>query len=140
MSTREIIKRLCAEKGISVQKLELDLGFSNGSIQKSADNMKVNRLIQIAQYFGVTVEYLIGSEKIQNDPETHTWEYVESAKDNQQEQQEYYIDPATAKLTEFLHKNPEYAILFDATTRVKPKDIKLALRAIGLFIEEENDD
>ena len=126
MTTREIIKDLCEKKGISIQKLETELGFSNGSIAKSADNFKANRLLQISKYFNVSMEYLMGSEDFEFDPETKTWEV-----------NGYYQDDKTAELAEFLHKNPEYSVLFDASRKVKPEDLQKALKAIGIFIEEE---
>lgn len=126
MTTREIIKDLCEKKGISIQKLETELGFSNGSIAKSADNFKANRLLQISKYFNVSMEYLMGSEDFEFDQETKTWEV-----------NGYYQDNKTAELAEFLHKNPEYSVLFDASKKVKPEDLHKALKAIGIFIDEE---
>lgn len=138
MNMVERIKAICKERKIPISKLEKECGFANGYIsQLKKGTMPADRLRKCAEYLNVDSEYLMGSENIVNDTETHTWDY---AQDAGYHQADYYQDPATAKLAEFLHKNPEYAILFDATTRVKPKDIKLALRAIGLFIEEENDD
>ena len=36
----------------------------------------------------------------------------------------YYDDPETRELVEFLHKSPEYKVLFDAAKRVPPEDIE----------------
>lgn len=54
------IKMICAERNISVYKLEKDLGFSPASICKweksipSADKLKA-----VADYFGVPMEYFM---------------------------------------------------------------------------------
>ena len=37
----------------------------------------------------------------------------------------YYIDKDARELAEFLYKNPEYRVLFDATRKVKPEDINI---------------
>lgn len=53
------IRNLCLRKKISIAKLERDLGFANGSIAKSDEKIQANRLNAIAEYFGVTMEYLL---------------------------------------------------------------------------------
>lgn len=61
VSTYEIIQDLCKEKGISVRKLEEDLNFSRNTVylfKKTLPN--ATRLAEIADYFGVSVDYLMG--------------------------------------------------------------------------------
>lgn len=65
MANIEIIRRLCKENKISISKLETELGYSNGSIAKTS-NMSADRLKQIADYFDVTMEYLITGELLNN--------------------------------------------------------------------------
>ena len=43
---------------------------------------------------------------------------------------EYYLDPEAAELAEFLHKNPDYKVLFDASRNVKPEDIEFVCQMI----------
>ena len=60
MNTKERIKRLCKESGISVNKLETDLGFGTGyvsKLEKSTPNTKKIQLI--SDYFKVSVDYLM---------------------------------------------------------------------------------
>ena len=53
------IKILCKEKKLSVNKLEEKLGFSKGSLCKiDANNPSVEKMQKLADFFGVTVEYL----------------------------------------------------------------------------------
>jgi len=60
MNNLDIIKDLCKEKGISISKLEKTLNIGNGAIAKSTSNyMRSDRLKAIADYFGVTMEYLM---------------------------------------------------------------------------------
>lgn len=61
MTTLEIIKILCVRKGITIKKLEKELGFSNGSISKPSEKgMSSERLLAVSKYFNVSMEYLMG--------------------------------------------------------------------------------
>ena len=42
----------------------------------------------------------------------------------------YYIDKDARDIANFLHKNPEYRVLFDATRNVKPEDISFVKTVI----------
>lgn len=42
----------------------------------------------------------------------------------------YYIDAEARDLAEFLHKSPEYKVLFDASRKVKPEDIEFVRQMI----------
>lgn len=63
MSLKDTIKSLCKSNGISMNKLESELGFAKGYIsklEKSTPNSA--KLQKIADYFGVTLDYLMGSK------------------------------------------------------------------------------
>lgn len=56
----ENIKRLAKEKGITVRKIEQDLGLSNGSIGKYDHAApSVYRAFDIANYLGCTIYDLV---------------------------------------------------------------------------------
>ena len=66
MTIYERIESLRNSKNISQGKLERELGFSNGSISKWKNSMpKPERLQKIADYFGVSMEYLMTGETLQ---------------------------------------------------------------------------
>lgn len=53
------IKELCKRDSISVNKLEQKLGFAKGSLCRiDVNKPSVDKLQKIADFFGVTVEYL----------------------------------------------------------------------------------
>lgn len=61
MNMYERIEFLRKKEGISQGNLEKELGFSNGSISKwKASTPKPERLQKLADYFGVSVDFLIG--------------------------------------------------------------------------------
>lgn len=58
------IKSLCKEHGISVNRLEKELDIAKGSLCKMNTNKpSVERAQKIADYFGVTVDYLMNGEE-----------------------------------------------------------------------------
>lgn len=72
MPLKERIKKLCKENGISMNKLEDELGFGKGYISKlGTSHPNVNKLQKIADYFNVTLDFLMSeSEDAKNIPLT----------------------------------------------------------------------
>lgn len=59
----ETIRELCKKKGTNFSKLEKENGISNGQVARwDNQNPKVNSISKIADYFNVSIEYLIGKE------------------------------------------------------------------------------
>ena len=57
------VRTLCKSRGISVNRLEQELGFSQGSIGKMGDSVpKADRLYKIAEYFEVPMEYFLDED------------------------------------------------------------------------------
>lgn len=64
MNSVERVKAICKERKIAISRLEKDLGYANGYIgQLRKGVLPDDRLVEIASYFGVTVGYLLGTEK-----------------------------------------------------------------------------
>lgn len=55
---------------------------------------------------------------------------LEEKSDKTTKQAEYYLDDEAREYAEFLHKNPEYKVLFDASRKVKKKDIEFVTEFI----------
>ena len=56
----ERIQEICNLRGITVKKLERDLGFSNSTIRKwKTSSPSIENLKKVADYFGITVDELI---------------------------------------------------------------------------------
>lgn len=71
MNSVERVKELCKERKIPISKLEKDLGFSNGYIgQLRKGVFPSNRLILIANYLGVSPDYLMTGETSSDKKET----------------------------------------------------------------------
>lgn len=67
MNSVERVKSICKNRKIPISKLEKDLGFSNGYIgQLRKGVFPDDRLGKIAEYLGVTVDYLMNGEETDN--------------------------------------------------------------------------
>ena len=54
------VKRICDEKGISVGKMEKELGLSNGSVYKwNESEPGIHKVRKVADYLGVSIEELL---------------------------------------------------------------------------------
>lgn len=61
MNLRDRIKELANQRKVSVAELERALGFGNGSISKwNKQSPSTEKLKQVADYFQVSVDYLLG--------------------------------------------------------------------------------
>lgn len=61
MTLVEKITTLCHKNGLTIASLQSQLGFSNSSIRKWDVSPPAGaRLAKVAQFFGVSVEYLLG--------------------------------------------------------------------------------
>lgn len=65
MDLKERIQELCKKQDISMNKVESDLGFGKGYISKLGKSTpNVTKIKLIADYFGVTVDYLMDGKSI----------------------------------------------------------------------------
>ena len=61
----DIIKELCRENRTSIPRLEKEVGLSNGSIYNwNKSYPSIDKVVKVADYFGVTIDELIGRSKI----------------------------------------------------------------------------
>lgn len=83
MTVFERIEELRKSTGLSQGKLEKELGFSNGSISKWKNSTpKYERLQKIADFFGVTVDFLMtGNDDEAKDYELNSRDERDIAKD-----------------------------------------------------------
>lgn len=106
MNSVERVKTICKERKIPISKVERDLGYANGYIgQLKKGIFPADRLQDIAEYLGVSSEYLLnGDEKEEN---------------------KYYINEETAEMAQALFENHDLRVLFDAAKDAKPEDLKM---------------
>lgn len=65
MDLYEKIKELAYQKHISISRLEEELGFANASLKRwKSSNPGADKLSKVADYFHVSVDYLLGREEL----------------------------------------------------------------------------
>lgn len=106
MNSVERVKTICKDRKIPISKLERDLGYSNGYIgQLRKGTFPNDRLKEIADYFGVSVDYLMtGKEK--EGGET------------------YYFNEETKKIAQKVFENKSLRMLMDSAQDATPEDIE----------------
>lgn len=90
--------RVAKETGVTQSTLS---DWKRGRSTPKADNMK-----KLADHFNVSVDYLMtGTEK---------------------EGDKYYLNDDTAQIAQEIFENKDLRLLFDASRKAKPEDLKLA--------------
>lgn len=116
--TLERIQVLLAQKSIKPSQMYKDLGIKPSTYHTWRDRdtyPSAEWLLPIAQYLGVTTDYLLGA-------------------DDQADEEGYYIDPETKEMANALKDNPGQRVLFDASRDLPPEDMLKVLD----FITQQN--
>lgn len=101
----EKIKQLCEIKGISINTLESESGIGRGNIGRwEKYTPGVDKVKAVADYFGVTVDYLLTDEK--------------------------ELDAREEILEKAFSDNPEMRMLFKVTEKCSPAELQTAIRLI----------
>jgi transcriptional regulator with XRE-family HTH domain len=106
-----IIRRRRIELGLSQEELAERCGFkSKSSINKmesGVQGLPQSKIIAVAKALETTPGYILG------------WEGVE-----ENQQQEYYTDEATAQIAEDMATNPNLRMLYDVQRDMDPEDLQ----------------
>lgn len=69
MNSVERVRQLCKERKIPVYRLEKDLGYANGYINQLRKGVfPADRLLEIANYFSVSVDFLMTGVETEKAP------------------------------------------------------------------------
>ena len=114
----EVVQSLCEKRHVSFTAVERACDLANGTISKLRKSMiSADKLKRIADYFGVSMEYLLTGEGAP----------------------EHYIDPETAELAQEIFQNSKMRILLDSARRNSPENLEL-LTQMAMKLEETNPD
>ena len=114
----EIFKRLLEERNLTPYKVHKATGISTATLsdwKNGRSTPKMDKLKKIADFLGVSVDYLMNGEE--------------------PKEESYYLDKDAAEIANFLHNNPEYRVLFDSSRKVKPEHIALIKELMDKFSE-----
>ena len=115
------IYELCQGKGISIGKMCKDLSISRGNLtelkMERIKTLKTENLTKISEYFGVSVDYLLGKEQkekpLVNDDEELT-EYLEQ-----------------------LRTRPGLKMMFQLTKDATKEDVEKAVKVIEAMLGKD---
>lgn len=121
MSLNERIVDLCSKNNISQSKLETDLGIARGSVTKwKTAEPRQSTLQKVADYFNVSVEYLLtGKEK--------------------EGGEEYYLNEETKEIAQEIFENPDLKSLFDMSRKMSPERLKAHIEFMKNLQKAESD-
>ena len=117
------LKRLMSLHDKTQIDLINDLGFNKSAVSTWCNGTRLPRMDKVdilAKYFGVNRSDLI-EEKEDTVDET------------------YYFNEDARELAEFMFKNPEYKVLFDASRKVKKEDIAFVKQMIDRMRGDSDD-
>lgn len=122
MLTYETIKKLCKENGVTVTKLEREIKIAKGSLCKVNTNKpSMEKVQKIADYFNVSVDYLMGAEEKEDSPV-------------------YYTNEETAKLAQEMFEDSDMRSLFDMKRNMPPERFKAHMEFMkNLYNQEKGD-
>ena len=108
------LKRLMSLHDKTQIDLINDLGFNKSAVSTWCNGTRLPRMDKVdilAKYFGVNRSDLIEEKEDTTD-------------------ESYYFNEDARELAEFMFKNPEYKVLFDASRKVKKEDIAFVKQMI----------
>ena len=117
MELKDMMKNLRKVRGISQAKLAEDLGVSAaiiGMYESGQRKPSYEALEAIADYFNVSIDYLIGRE----------------------EKSVYYLDPEVAELANEMAARPELKALLDASRKLTKEDLHDLAKIVNKFYKE----
>lgn len=103
----DIFEKLCNERGVTAYKVCKATGITTATISNwkaGRYTPKQEKMQKIADYFGVSVEYLMTGEG--------------------KEGEKYYLNEETAEMAQKLFENRNLRVLFDAAQDASPEDLK----------------
>lgn len=113
----EIFEQLLKANGVSAYKVAKETGVTTATLTSWKQGKyvpKADKLQKIADYFGVSVNYLMTGEDIEKE-------------------ESYYLNNDANELAQFLYDNPDYKVLFDASRNVKKEDIEFVKQMLDRF-------
>lgn len=102
----ERFKELCEREKVRPSDVSRETGIATSTLtewKKGRYTPKADKLAKIAEYFGVSVEYLMTGE----------------------EPEGYYINPEAAEMAKEIFENRDLRLLFDVAKGITPEQLKL---------------
>lgn len=117
----DIFSKLLQINGVTPYKVSKETGVSQSTLsdwKRGISTPKQDKLQKIADYFGVSLEYLMtGKEKDGED--------------------KYYLNEETAEMAQTLFENKNLRVLFDAAKDATPEDLETTYNMLMALKKKE---
>lgn len=124
----ERFNKILQEKGLTAYKVAKDTGVSRSTLaawKKKEYTPKLDKLQKLANYLGVSIQYLTGESNEIDDTQ------------QMQAPNGYYVDKETAEYAEMLRTRPGARLLFSAAKDISKEDMQKAVEYIE-FLKSKN--
>ena len=104
----EIFSKMLQQYGVTSYKVSKETGVSQSTLsdwKRGVSSPKQDKLQKIADYFNVSLEYLMTGEEKEGG-------------------EKYYLNDETAQIAQKLFENSDLRVLFDAAQDATPEDLK----------------
>ena len=104
----EVFDKLCKERGVSAYRVGEETGIKTSALsawKAGRYKFKQEKLQKIADYFGVSLEYMMTGEEKEVD--------------------RYYVNPDAAEMAQQIYENKDLRLLFDVAKGVTPEQLRL---------------
>jgi transcriptional regulator with XRE-family HTH domain len=128
----DIFKELCDKKGVSPSRacLEMNLSRSLGAKWKNTGaNPSFDVLSKIADYFGVSIDYLLGN--------TQKEKPAQNVQVRDENNNIVVLDDETRDLIDSLRSKPEMKMLFSVSKNATKEDIIRAVKIIEALKDQK---
>ena len=109
------LRRIMYEHGKTQAEVAKDLNISKATLSSWMNGTRIPRMNKVdllCHYFNCKRADIMEDQK-SDEPEQH-----------------YYLDDEAREMAEFMHKNPNYKVLFDAVRNVSAEDIEFVRQMI----------
>lgn len=113
----EVFEQLCRERGVTPYRVGEETGIKGSTFygwRTGKYTPKQDKLQKIADFFGVSLEYLQTGKEA-----------------------EVYVDPETARIAQTLYQRPDLALLFEAAEDASPEDVELTYQMLKALKAKE---
>lgn len=127
----DLFCELCQKKGVSPTRATVEIGLSRtiGTKWKTTGaTPQGETLSKIADYFGVSVDYLLGNDQKQKAPAEDEGRFKEG--------ELIRLDADSMEILRAVRERPDMKILFSVTKNVTPEDLKKAIKIVEAFKED----
>lgn len=125
-----IFEQLLKEKGVTVYRVSKETGISQTTFiewRQGKYTPKADKMQKIADYFDVSVDYLLGKTDIKKEPTVTVYDEHDNI---------VRLDDETIQLLDSLRTRPDMKMLFSISSKATPEDVLKAVKIIEALRDE----